>query len=398
MEDNAIFVFDLVEPESSAAFELTTQTSGDIESPDNILLADVLEFAVGGDFLVYDALHSVSIDGADAQYWDINFLRLTDGLSFRVLQPLPADESVGNPTFAQNSDNKLAFDYLTGDGNILVVAVDVVTGESGVVTNNFSSLGRPTFAGDDGGVYYEFTDGGGSAIWFVSLAADGLTGAGDDAQLLTGGFWPVHFTIGSRETPVLLEQLSGSWSGTTVRLSWRAPERIPLFEIERAHDGGDFELRTPMPLAAHELADETGLYSWADVVDVDSALLTYRIIGVDAGGDRRELGRLTVVPPSTVPPSGPTLLPASPNPVVDATRLRVVIPRSLTGVPVTLEIFDVSGRRVAHPIAAEVLPEGRHDIRWDATDDRGVPLAAGEYVVLLSGGRHRVSTKVMVMN
>ncbi len=397
VEDNTIFVFDLIEPGNSAAFELATQTSGESGS-DNILYADVLEFAVGGDFLVYDALHNVSIDGADAQYWDINFLRLTDGLSFRVLQPLPSNESVGNPTFAQNSDNTLAFDYLAGDGNIYVVAVDVVTGESGIVTNNFSSLGRPTFAGDDAGIYYEFTNGGGSSIWFVSLAADGLTGAGDDTQLLTGGFWPVHFTVGVRETPVLLESLAGSWSESTVSLSWRAPARIPMFEIERAGDAGSFESRTPTPLLASELADETGLCTWSDVVDVDAARLTYRIVGIDAHGERQELGRLTVLPSGTLSAQGAIMLPASPNPLVDATRLRVVIPRSLTGVPVTLEIFDVSGRRVARPIAGEVLAEGRYDIRWDATDGRGSRLPAGEYVALLRGGRQRVATKIMVMS
>lgn len=80
-------------------------------------------------------------------------------------------------------------------------------------------------------------------------------------------------------------------------------------------------------------------------------------------------------------PFGGRLLPAWPNPFNPATRLRFDLegagPR-----PVSLRIFDVRGRLVRRLLESP-LAEGRHDVPWTGTDDRGAMVASGVYVVRL---------------
>jgi hypothetical protein len=77
--------------------------------------------------------------------------------------------------------------------------------------------------------------------------------------------------------------------------------------------------------------------------------------------------------------SGVALLPPSPNPFVEAASLAFEV---ATPGRVTLEIFDVSGRRVARILDAEV-EGGAHTARWDGSDSGGRRCAAGVYLARL---------------
>jgi len=50
---------------------------------------------------------------------------------------------------------------------------------------------------------------------------------------------------------------------------------------------------------------------------------------------------------------------------------------------VTLELFDLSGRRVAR-IVSGTLEAGHHETRWRTFDDRGARVPAGLYFVRFS--------------
>lgn len=63
---------------------------------------------------------------------------------------------------------------------------------------------------------------------------------------------------------------------------------------------------------------------------------------------------------------------------------------------VRLEVFDISGRRQRKLIDG-VFPAGRHQVRWQGTDDRGTPLPAGIYLVRLSAANRIVSRKVTLV-
>jgi endonuclease/exonuclease/phosphatase family metal-dependent hydrolase len=81
---------------------------------------------------------------------------------------------------------------------------------------------------------------------------------------------------------------------------------------------------------------------------------------------------------STGVPGGPTALrfePPRPNPLTRGTRFAFELPEAAS---VSLEIFDLSGRRVSTLVDGERGP-GRHEVRWNAANERGGRLAAGLY-------------------
>jgi hypothetical protein len=80
--------------------------------------------------------------------------------------------------------------------------------------------------------------------------------------------------------------------------------------------------------------------------------------------------------------SGLSLLPPSPNPFVETATLAFEVPSAGR---VTLDVFDVAGRRVARVLDAEVGP-GAHAARWDGLDSARRPCAAGVYFVRLVDG------------
>lgn len=60
--------------------------------------------------------------------------------------------------------------------------------------------------------------------------------------------------------------------------------------------------------------------------------------------------------------------------------------------PVSLRVFDASGRRVRSLLGGGVLPPGRHEVVWDATDDARREVAPGTYlcrIVTLNGSETR---------
>lgn len=71
------------------------------------------------------------------------------------------------------------------------------------MTNNYLSLGSPSFSVDDK-VFYHYIDelANKYQVWSVSLGTDGITGAGDDRMEVDGGVYPLAFAIGTRPTDV----------------------------------------------------------------------------------------------------------------------------------------------------------------------------------------------------
>jgi hypothetical protein len=83
----------------------------------------------------------------------------------------------------------------------------------------------------------------------------------------------------------------------------------------------------------------------------------------------------------------------SPNPFHHGTRIRFGLPRATH---VTLEIFDVQGRRVATLVNRERLPAGWHVRLWDGSAAGGRAAASGVYFYRLRAG-DQVVTKRMVL-
>ena len=402
--DGNIHVFDLeTQPVEHTAFQLYQQNDGG-QTDVTVEYADVMEFAVAGDFIIYDALNSSPLGGGGTyEYWDINLLRLEDSACFRVFQPLPQGEQIGNPTLAQNQDNILAFDYVDGDENNWVIAYDLQTNVQGEVTNNYSHMGRPTFSGDDSQIYYQYpatckvlpTD----AIWSVSLLPDGLTGAGDDEPWGCYVALPVWMTLGERPAPVMqLQALEGNWSENEVTITWQisATENLSGFHLENSPvSNGPFVQRTDEMIP---VTSGSTIYHFTDNAPEVGGECFYRVIGIDRAGGRRELGQLQLRPDTEgKTPLRPLLLPNTPNPFGQATLLRFVLPELAAASQTDLKIFDLQGRLVAHPVAGELLGAGEHRIAWQPLDQNGTELATGIYFMRLEAGAYVTRSTISVI-
>ncbi len=83
---------------------------------------------------------------------------------------------------------------------------------------------------------------------------------------------------------------------------------------------------------------------------------------------------------------------ASPNPFNPHTSIGYSLAEAA---PVTLAIYDVSGRRVRTLVRA-TQAAGEHSVVWDGTDERGSTLASGIYTARLETGA-QVETRRLVM-
>ncbi len=89
------------------------------------------------------------------------------------------------------------------------------------------------------------------------------------------------------------------------------------------------------------------------------------------------------------------LAPPSPNPFADETVFRFFLRAAST---VALEVFDVSGRRVATLRSGEV-GAGEHEVRWDGLDATGHACASGVYVARLNtAGGGDASAKLVLLH
>ncbi len=83
----------------------------------------------------------------------------------------------------------------------------------------------------------------------------------------------------------------------------------------------------------------------------------------------------------------------SPNPFTPRTVLTFDLP---VVAEVTIEVYSVSGRRVAS-LADEIMPAGTHGVPWHGTDDVGRPLPSGVYFARVrAGGKEAVHSMVLL--
>jgi hypothetical protein len=105
---------------------------------------------------------------------------------------------------------------------------------------------------------------------------------------------------------------------------------------------------------------------------------------------------LAGLPPAGVPAASAPRLALSapwPNPAPDAVRMSLETAREGSAEVV---IYDIVGRRVS-TLHEGPLGAGRHELRWDRRDARGVRASAGVYFVrAVSGGATRTQRLVLV--
>ncbi|MGQ0720886.1 MAG: FlgD immunoglobulin-like domain containing protein, partial [Candidatus Eiseniibacteriota bacterium] len=118
-------------------------------------------------------------------------------------------------------------------------------------------------------------------------------------------------------------------------------------------------------------------YVEAGVDDVELVSSATGVV-VAAGQDQQEL----------------TLAAPSPNPFRESTELSFRIPASGR---VTLQVYDVLGRRVATLLSGERLAPGRHGVSWSGKGDGGRQVAPGAYFAKLWTEQGSASRKLVLV-
>lgn len=103
---------------------------------------------------------------------------------------------------------------------------------------------------------------------------------------------------------------------------------------------------------------------------------------------------VTAVDETPVLPAVFHLHPNTPNPFNPRTEIRFDLPQAVAGL--TLEVFDLAGRRVA-TLAEGPHPAGRHSVVWNGADDDGRPVASGIYLYRLDSPVFRHTHKLALV-
>lgn len=175
-------------------------------------------------------------------------------------------------------------------------------------------------------------------------------------------------------TPALASLVRAEASAEGVHVAWRVGPEVASAVVQRSLEPGAWaDLATLVPDGLGEIAfEDRGLPPGARV--------GYRLAFTDGG----IAGEAWV----TVPGAALALAGFSPNPSADGARLSF---RLASGAPATIEVLDVSGRRV---LARDLAGLGPGEHRLDLA--AGPRLAPGVYVIRLTQGEATVTARGVV--
>lgn len=200
----------------------------------------------------------------------------------------------------------------------------------------------------------------------------------------------------NNEMPVELVDFKVQWTRNRPHLSWRTLTESNNygFEVWRKSQGttndakGAFEKIHFTPSQAEGgTAAETHAYRFVDrAVPYGTKRLTYRLIQVDLDGKKTNYESVSV---EASAPQKFVLEAAFPNPFRNTTELRY---RLHTEASITLEVYNVHGRKVKTLVEGEKHAAGRHQVYLRADD-----LASGVYFVKLVAGAFTSVERVVVV-
>ena len=124
----------------------------------------------------------------------------------------------------------------------------------------------------------------------------------------------------------------------------------------------------------------------------DAAIKIGSLLARDKDNQAMTLGTLATPAGSTLP-ARTALGMAFPNPFQHETTIELALRHEAE---VSLDVFDLSGRRVASVLHG-VQPAGMRLVKWDGTGERGVRLAPGIYLMRLDADGQRQTRRVLLV-
>jgi hypothetical protein len=273
-------------------------------------------------------------------------------------------------------------------------------------TDNIGVTSISILLSRDGGATYTETLATGEAndgvyAWLVTapvtttarvkvIAYDAAANSGEDAS-------NANFTIRDGTAPVVTVTAPNggeAWDiGSIQNITWTATDDVGVTSIDilLSTDGG---ATYPHMIATGEAND--GTYPW--LVDGDPTLTArVKVIAYDAASNSAfdvsdaDFGiydPAAGVTEQDIPPRL-VVVAGTPNPMVESTRIRFGLPASGRA---DLEVFDVSGRKVA-TLPSGLYSEGYHEVEWRPTTGL---CGSGIYFLRVRFGHEEVTTKIVI--
>jgi len=234
--------------------------------------------------------------------------------------------------------------------------------------------------------YGVFSTGGGiqsgsNFVW--STAGQGAIGISTGNYVVKSGFWYVADL--SSAVDVAITAFHVEYDGEAVTVSWDVASDAPFegFNVYRSEgDARAFERLNELPLDAEEVR------SYRDATAMPGKTYDYRLGALDRGGETYSLEMRIELPSMPL-----TLFQNVPNPFNPSTRISFFLPDPDR---VRIEIFDVSGRRIAVPVDGRYAA-GRHSVHWNGTNAAGSAVASGVYYYRMTAGKTAITKKLVLM-
>lgn len=220
--ENRIIIFDLVN-QTLQEFDLFNPTfSENNSSTAGVQYADVMEFDFTGENLIYDAFNVLDGIFDQISYWDIGIINVFDNESqqfgdgniFKLFSGLPEEVSIGNPTFAKNSPNIIAFDFREIDPITEERTFNVLTlnRESGDVTSIFenNTFGFPNYSLEDDQLIFNVINNDERILAITDIASDKITAIGDVFIFTELADWGVFIGDGTRDLTTNTEDIAAA--------------------------------------------------------------------------------------------------------------------------------------------------------------------------------------------
>jgi len=235
--DSSIYIYDFTIKQWKQ-FKLYNPTFTDGINTGGVLYADGLEWDYSGQYVVYDAKNFISSSfGSDITWWDIGIIKVWDnaantwgdGTVQKLFNQLNDNISIGNPTFAKNTGNIIAFDVIDdSDNSYAIYGKNTVTGKSDEITSA-TQIGFPNYSNKDDKLIYDAKNTSDvEVLAVISLGADKITKSGTPTVLISDAKWGTWYAQGTRALlssakdiisfsfPYLTPAPPANFSGTTI--------------------------------------------------------------------------------------------------------------------------------------------------------------------------------------
>ena len=150
------------------------------------------------------------MNAAAISYWDIGVINVWNSVSSafatgainKLVNSLPTGISIGNPEYAKNHAEIVAFDQKNDStGTFNTLGANINTGAIGTILSGNLVPTIPSFNGADDLITFTYQDAqGGIDIGNQPVGTDLITGTGSSVGLVDSAEWSVWFRKGTRNT------------------------------------------------------------------------------------------------------------------------------------------------------------------------------------------------------